>query len=56
MVIAPFGSVGKCSVIAWCVVGWHGMGIVGLVLPSGIGMGVRGSRTVRLRRSSARVK
>ena len=56
MVIVPFGSVGKYSVIAWYVVGRHGMGRVGLVLPSDIGMGVRGSRTVRLCRSSAQVK
>ena len=32
MVIAPLDSVGKCIVVAWCVVGWHGMGRVGLVL------------------------
>ena len=56
MVISPFDSVGRYSVVAWYVVGWHGMGRVGLVLPSGIGMGVRGSRTVRLCHSSARVR
>ena len=56
MVIVPFGSVGKCSVVAWYVFGRHGMGRVGLVPPSDIGMGVRGSRTVRLCRSSAQVK
>ena len=56
MVISQFDSVGRYSVVAWYVVGWHGMGKVGLVRPYGIGMGVRDSRPGQLRPSSARVR